>query len=445
MNALGVFFAVINAVLLLQVPRRWAHLPLLLGALYMSTGQTVSGMRLMILAGMLRVFIKRERISGGLVALDRMMFVWSAWAVCSSVFHSPFSGALVARLGLVYDGLGIYWLLRIFIQTPEDFLMLAKTLMVLLIPLAVAMWLERVMAYNWFSLLGAPAGIAEDRIRNGKVRAMGPFAHPILAGTVGAVCLPLVVLYWRRNRKLAAAGLAGAMGMIVASGSSGPILTAASALGALGLWKVRDHLKTVRRATLLLIIALAVVMNAPVYYLLSYIDLTGSSTGWHRAALIDVTRQHFSEWWMAGTDYTRHWMPTGIPANRNHTDITNVYIVMGVVGGMPLMLLFIGVLRLGFCAVGNALRQMDEASLEDQLLVWALGAILFSHAVTFVSVAYFDQTIVLYYLVLAAAGSIWAEVAFRQKSTAVGAGIPDGEGPAPAVPESRMETSPGVA
>ena len=91
-------------------------------------------------------------------------------------------------------------------------------------------------------------------------------------------------------------------------------------------------------------ITLNVAMNAPIYYLLARIDFTGSSTSYYRAALIDSAFKHLNEWWLGGTDYTRHWMPTGALWNEDQADITNHYIKMGVVGGLPLMLLFIGVL-----------------------------------------------------------------------------------------------------
>jgi hypothetical protein len=53
---------------------------------------------------------------------------------------------------------------------------------------------------------------------------------------------------------------------------------------------------------------------------------------------------------------------------------------------------------------------METAPEDDQDLVWCLGAILFGHAVTFFSVAYFDQTILLYYLALGSLGSLEATV-----------------------------------
>jgi hypothetical protein len=150
-------------------------------------------------------------------------------------------------------------------------------------------------------------------------------------------------------------------------------------------------------------------MNAPAYYILSYIDLTGSSTSWHRAALIDAAITHWSEWWLAGTEYTRHWLPYGVPWSRNHIDITNYYLRMGIDGGLPLMLAFIWVLVKGFSIVGRTLRELEAAPTPSAscsaFLIWALGASLFAHVATFISVSYFDQSVVFLYLTLAAIGS----------------------------------------
>ena len=70
------------------------------------------------------------------------------------------------------------------------------------------------------------------------------------------------------------------------------------------------------------------------------------------------------------------------------------------------MLLFVGVLFSGFTALGKALRLNEGKSVERQYLLWTLGAILFGHAVTMMSVSYFDQSVVFLYLVLASIGSV---------------------------------------
>jgi hypothetical protein len=285
----------------------------------------------------------------------------------------------------------------------DELLQTCKIVIFILAPVAILMVWEKLKGYNGFSLLGIPLEVA---VRHGKFRATGPFGHAILAGTVGAVCLPLACFFWRRDRKLALVGVLATGAMVYASASSGPIMTALTVLFGLALWSVRGQMRAVRWGAVGLVFALSLVMQAPVYYLLAKIDLTGSSTGWHRAYLIEMSISHLGEWWFAGTDYTRHWMPTGVLWNANHTDITNHYIHMGVLGGLPLMLLFIAVLAAGFAAVGRGLRRNRHASVERRFLIWTLGAILFGHATTFFSICYFDQTVVYLYFLLAAIGSL---------------------------------------
>ena len=153
------------------------------------------------------------------------------------------------------------------------------------------------------------------------------------------------------------------------------------------------------------------VMNDPVYFLLGRIDITGGSTGYYRAALIQATIQHFNEWWLTGTDYTRDWLPGGAGvASANHTDMTNYFIYMGIMGGLILMLVFMGVLYAAFCLVGKILKldQMSDAG--DPYLAWILGSILFGHVATFFSVSYFDvNTAACLSLTLGAIGAMYAK------------------------------------
>jgi len=151
-------------------------------------------------------------------------------------------------------------------------------------------------------------------------------------------------------------------------------------------------------------ILLDLVMKAPAYYIIARIDITGGSTGWHRAKLIDSAIEHLHEWWLFGTDYTRHWMPTGVSWSPDHTDITNHYIHMGVLGGLPLMGLFILQLWRGFKYVSNV--ALGHPSKDVRFLAWALGSALFAHSVTCVGVSYFGQSFLFLYLNLAMIGSI---------------------------------------
>jgi hypothetical protein len=409
MNAFGFLFTFVMSALLVRLPRSLAPLPILMGASYVTLSQQLEigplhfpvG-RVLIAVGIFRVMSRGERIARGVNSLDRIMIYLAIWSICSLVFHKP--TVLIFRLGILYDALGTYYLFRIFIQKPEDVRLVFKMVCLILLPVAATMLVEKFKGVNLLSLIGF--GEAEVNSTNGHFRAQGAFGHAILAGNVGAVSLPMAVYFWRKQRKLALTGIAVTLAMVFASGSSGPIMTTMAVIGALALWKIRGSLRAIRWSAVFVVIGLSFLMKDPPYFLLARIDITGGSTGYFRAQLIKSTIEHFNEWWLAGTDFTRHWMPSGIPANGEHTDMTNYYIQMGVWGGLLLMLLFISLLVAGFNRVGKALQANKNAPADRQFLIWTLGAILFGHVTTFVSISYFDQTVVFLYLALACIGSL---------------------------------------
>jgi hypothetical protein len=428
MNAYAVALLLANTAAMFLVARRWAPVPLLAGACYVMFGQVIEVgpfnftiLRVLIVAGAVRALVRGERLRGSLNGLDGMVLLFCLWMLISSLFHKDPSAAFVNRLGLVFDACGVYFLMRIFLRTIDDIIALSGALALLLLPIAAAMIYEKVMDQNIFAKLADESLVLY--IRQGHVRAQGPFAHSILAGTVGGVCVPLMAPLWAQRRRRAVLGICSCMLMVFASASSGPILTAFAGGGAIYLWKYRQRLRTMRWLAVAAYLALDVLMNDPAYFIMARIDLAGGSTGWHRARLIQSAIEHISEWWLTGTDYTRHWMPSGVYWSGNHTDITNHYIQMGVYGGFLLLLLFAGVVAAGFSLVGSSLHERPALSERDRFLVWSLGAALFAHAVTFLSVSYFDQSIVFVYLTLAAIGSA------RAAAVHAGSGAPEQQRP----------------
>jgi len=411
LNEYSLAFLLLNAVALLGLPRRYAPLPFLVGACYITRGQGIelgslsfTVIRILVAVGVIRIFVRGERLEGRLIGLDWLMLLWAALMIISSFFHKDPSGALIYRLGLVYDAGGIYLLVRVFCQSLEDLVSLCSLTAILLVPIAVEMVYEKLAENNIFSVLGGiPATLY---VREGKIRAQGPFAHSILAGTVGAVCLPLMIGLWKFHQKTAILGILSCLTIVFASTSSGPAMSAVMAIVALFAWRYRQHMRLIRWLMISGYVALDLIMKDPAYYVLAHIDLVGGSTGWHRAALIQSALTHLIEWWLTGTDYTRHWMPTGVSWSPDHTDITNHYLEMGVLGGLPLMLLFIGLLAKGFSIVGKTVQQDLLLSPESRFMAWSLGASLFAHTATMVSVSYFDQSFLFLYLTLAAIGSL---------------------------------------
>jgi hypothetical protein len=390
----------------LFLPRRWAAVPLLAGALYLTLdqgiilgGYNLFSIRLLILVGIVRVIVRGER-PANINTLDWLMIIWLIWALVSGYFHANPKG----NIGIFFNVGGIYLLFRIFCQSVDDALWLCRIIIILLVPVAVEMVQEQFTLHNMFSILG---GVSETPvIREGRVRSQGPFAHAILAGTVGAVCLPLAVGLWQKYRKTATIGILACLTIAFTSASSGPLMSCIVAIGGLLMWRNRYHMRLFRWLALLSYLALDLVMKAPAYYLIARIDLSGGSTGWHRADLINSGLSHLGEWWLVGTDYTRHWMPTGVSWSPDHADITNHYLQYGIIGGLPLMLLFILILAKSYSYVGQILQNPININVENQFFIWCLGVSLFAHTATMISVSYFDQSIVFLYFILAIIGSI---------------------------------------
>ncbi|RJQ27413.1 hypothetical protein C4565_05190 [Candidatus Parcubacteria bacterium] len=365
--------------------------------------------RVLVAVGVIRIVIRRELLSGGLNGIDWLMAAWGGWALCSSAFHEIPIDTLIYHLGQVYNAIGIYFLIRCFCQSQEDVIRIVPITAILLVPVALEMLNEQLSHWNLFSVFG---GVSEiPAIRNGRLRSQGPFGHAILAGTVGAVCAPLMIGIWRRNPLMAKTGLVACLMMVVTSASSGPLMSLIFSAFALILWRWRHLTRQMRIGAALGYILLALVMKAPPYYLIARIDLAGGSTGWHRARLIQSAFEHLGEWWLAGTDYTRHWMPTGVSWSPNHADITSQYIAYGVLGGLPLMLLFIAAVCVAFQYVGKCVVMHAHDDVVEGKFVWAFGASLFANAASCVSVSYFDQSFIFLFLNLAAIGSIYSVAA----------------------------------
>ncbi len=403
MNSVGASFTMIAGLLLLALPKRLAALPILLAALCIPRAQEIeiaggsfTVLRILVFIGFIRVLAKGEGLAGGMTWLDKLVLSWALLLVGTSAFHT--SDAWVYRLGIAWGEVGCYVLLRVFLGTSEDVMTAFRFVCWVVVPVGALMLFEKATGRNPFGLLGA---FEFSLVRDGHVRATGPFEHPISAGTVGATCVAVAICVWRQSKPAAIAGLLGSLGMVFAATSSSPILmTLFIALG-LMFWPLRWHMNLVRLTALAALLGLAAVMKDPVYFLVARIDITGGSQGYFRAQLIRSSIEHLDEWWLAGTDYTRHWMASGIYANERHTDIVNHYLAMGVLGGLPLMLLFILILVAAFASAGRALAERENDA-DLPFVAWVLGALVFGHAVNFVSTSLFDQPVVFFYLPLAA-------------------------------------------
>ncbi len=129
-------------------------------------------------------------------------------------------------------------------QDLEDVRSRLMFLCVALLPLGALMLVEKVTGHNPFGGLGGV--VAYALLRDGHVRAAGPFAHPILAGTVGATVIAMGLALWHFSRRNALAGLLAGGGIVGAATSSGPILTVLFIGVGLAAWRFRNQIRAVR-------------------------------------------------------------------------------------------------------------------------------------------------------------------------------------------------------
>jgi hypothetical protein len=310
--------------------------------------------------------------------------------------------AVQNRLGFAYNAFGGYFLFRFLLRDFNEVNRALKIIAIVIVPLALGMVLERATGRNLFAIFGGVSSLTA--IRDGQFRCQGSFADPILAGTFGATLVPLFVSPWfngMTGRLVTATGIAAASVITVLSHSSGPGMAYLFGIVGLAAWPFRARMGTVRWTLLIGVVSLHLIMKAPVYALIGRLSELIGGTGYHRVEVIDAAVKHFGEWWLSGTGYTAHWGPLVLPSHPESIDITNQYIFEGVNGGLVTMLLFIAVIAFAFHGVGKSLKANEIAPLGVRLHIWALGAALFAHAMSFLSIAYFDQLVLAWYFLLA--------------------------------------------
>jgi hypothetical protein len=263
---------------------------------------------------------------------------------------------------------------------------------------AVIMAYEQVTGHNPYALLGGAnaSSYATAMARDDRFRAMACFAHPLLAGTFGATLFPLFVLLWQKdnkNRKLALVGLVSSTVITGASNSSTPILAYGGGVLALCMWPIRDWMRVVRWSIVIALVSLHMVMKAPVWHLISRIDLSGGSSSYHRFMLVDQCIRHFGDWWLIGVKSTADW-------GWDMWDTSNQFAGTADNSGLLPLILFIAIFVYGFKYLGRARKVTRNR--KKRFFLWALGAALFAHMVSYWGVSYFDQIIVPWYCLLAA-------------------------------------------
>lgn len=389
--------------LLLVAPRRWAVVPIFVVMLAIPSPQRIvvsninfDMMRIILLFGWARVILKRETWSWKATSIDFAAVAFGTSQVFFYVLQRHSAAALVSSLGTAFDFLGTFFLFRVLIVDFPDASVLVRVLGIFAIPIAFAMIAEQQTGRNLFSIFGGVPVFTE--FRGGRFRSQASFMHPILAGTFGATLFPLLASGWRmgsRFKRTAIAGTAAAVVITYASSSSGPLFALITGALGMAMYRFSTHMRTFRRLALLGIIGLQLLMKSPIYFLISRMPLMAGSTAYYRSALIQAFITHFPDWMLFGVPSTAYW-------GEGLFDITNQYIRVAVNGGLTTLMIFLGLIVITFRDLGRALGALKVFRKKAEwLMMWGLGVALLTHIVSFISVSYFDNTKVLWYMVLA--------------------------------------------
>jgi hypothetical protein len=405
MSSVGALLMVSAIVLMFVLPRRLVVVPVLLAAFLVPQGEgiVIAGFHLMpvriiALFGLLQLgWIHRSSdipvFGGGINSIDTAFVSCEIARAIAFILLWREPSAIANQMGLLLGTLGMYVLLRSLIRRNEDIFTVLKVLVIVAALNAVGMIYERMEIRNLFGLLIGGVDPV-PLIREGKIRSQGAFGHAILAGTFGAMWLPAFIGLWTygRAKALASVGMISSMVMVFTSASSTPLMAIFGVGVGILFWPLRKNMQIVRRTVAVSLLALHLVMKAPVWFLIARADMVGGSASFDRANLIDVFVRHFWDWWLLGTKDIGSW-------GWSMWDLSDTYVSQGESGGLITLVFFIAIIVRCFSRIGKARR--SAGGRKREWFMWLIGAGLYANVMAFFGVSYWDQTNVAWFAMLA--------------------------------------------
>lgn len=351
--------------------------------------------RIMVLFGILRFFIKKEKITKH--PLDKLVIYFSLAKILIYTLKMASFSAFIYQSGSFLDTFGMYFIFRRVFSDWNSVKETIQCFIFLSIPVVIFFMIEYTTAHNLFSIFG---GVSEiTKMREGKFRCQGAFPHPIIAGCFWAVILPMIIaLKWSVNRIKLFIIITPTVLIIISTASSTPL--SAIIIGAIGglMFFYRKKMNKVRQFIGIILITAQIFMKGSVWSLIAKVNILGGSTSYYRYALLNGFITHVHEWWWLGTKRTKHWC-------WGCQDLTNQYVAEGVNNGLLSLILFIAIISKAFSVVGDIWRRIENDK-EKLAISWACGVSLLVHCANFIGISYFGQAISIWYIQLAMIASI---------------------------------------
>ena len=170
------------------------------------------------------------------------------------------------------------------------------------------------------------------------------------------------------------------------------LLAFVAAIIAICAWPLRERLREIRWGMVISLVALQLVMKAPVWWVINHINIAGGGS-YHRAMIVDQCIRHFADWWLVGIRSTAEW-------GWDMWDSANQFVSEAESGGLATLVCFVALIVLTFRNVGAA-RKAVRGNKQREWLLWLLGTTMFSFVVSFFGICFMDQATAGWLVVLA--------------------------------------------
>jgi hypothetical protein len=349
--------------------------------------------RVILLVGWIKIIFNKNFTLGKMEKTDKLIIYWVLVSFMAYIIQQDKFSAVINRLGFAYNALGVYFLYRILIKRKEDINTIINTLAFITVVIAICMLNEQRTGKNMFYIFG---GVLEfTPVRMGQLRSQGPFAHSITAGVFGATMFPLYFSMWRHKWGSAFFGIIGTVSacvIVITASSATALIAAVSGFAAILFWPLRKHMRMVRYGALFIFVILQIIMISPVWGLIKDIDVMKGASGLHRFMLVDNLINRFTQWFLFGFSSPEKW-------GFGMEDRANQYYSEALSGGFFKITLFIIIIVASFRIIGEKVKTIKDTSSRRKF--WALGSCLFVNLVAFMGIAYWDQMLFIWYLILA--------------------------------------------
>lgn len=268
--------------------------------------------------------------------LDTLLLCAGGWMAASMMVHLGFSQGLESGGVIAFDVIVAYLVGRCFLRSPAQLRRFLKAVLPGVAAVGAVFALEsighvlliRPVAGAIFGTAVEGRGAAGAVIRNGLMRAYGPFPHPILGGLLVASFLPLYWMSFRgRTGKL---GAAAALAAFFTMSSAGLMSLALNILSIV----TERAVKTVREVTWSAILWCVLALATLIHFfsksglfsvVIRYLTLD-AGTGFHRLLIWEYgsaeVKRHplfgigLDEWirpsWLYSNSVDAHWLALGM-------------------------------------------------------------------------------------------------------------------------------------